>query len=78
MWEGGGVWTIDPSVPSELCACFVGKALITIVGCLETLCCVYKLAFITSNNNHHHRKMAESLITKKNHGERERNILFIS
>ena len=77
VWEGGDIdyW---PFSSLWICACFVGKALITIVGCLETLCWVNKLAFITSNNNHHHRKMAQSLITKKNHGEKERNILFIS
>ena len=74
-WGGIDYW---PFSPLWICACFVGKALITIVGCLETLCWVNKLAFIPSNNKQHHRNMARPLITKKIMGERERNILFIS
>ena len=61
---GGGGIDYWPFSSLWICACFVGKALITIVGCLETLFWVYKLALITSNNNHQHRKMAQSLITK--------------
>ena len=80
MWEGGGGGDIDywPFSPLWICACFVGKTLITIVGCLETLCWVYKLAFIPSNNNHHHRKMTRSLITKKNHWGKGKGIFYLS
>ena len=75
---GGGGGGIDywPFSSLWICACFVGKALITIVGCLETLCWVYKLAFITSNNNHHHRKMAQSLITKKSRGKGKEYFIY--
>ena len=39
--RGGGGIDYWPFSPLWNCACFVGKALITIVGCLETLCWVY-------------------------------------
>ena len=74
VWEGGiDFW---PFSSLWICACFIGKALITIVGCLETLCWVYKLAFITNNNNHHHRKMAQSLITKKSRGKEKEYFIY--
>ena len=79
MGGGGGGIDYWPFSPLWICACFVGKALIIIVGlgCLKTLCWVYKLAFIPGNNNHHHRKMARPLITKKSWGK-GKGIFYLS